>query len=131
MILEAVTLNRWDKLLTITIIVLALLALVVFEVFAFGKSGDTVVIYIDGQAQASYNFRALSTPKEYVCQTEHGYNKIIIDSRGAYVSESSCADQTEVKQGRIHKANTSLVCLPNRLVVQIEGGRSDADIVSY
>ena len=123
--------NRWDKLLTITIIVLALISLAAFEIFAFGQSGDTVVISVDGQVQASYNFRALDVPKEYVCKTEYGYNKVIIDSRGAYVSESSCKDQTEVKQGRIYKANTSLVCLPNRLVVLIVGGRSDADIVSY
>lgn len=123
--------NRWDKLLTITIIVLALIFMAAFEIFAFGQSGETVVIYVDGQEQASYNFRALGAPQEYVCQTEHGYNKIIIDSRGAYVSESSCKDQTEVKQGRVYKTNTSLVCLPNRLVVQIVGGRSDADIVSY
>lgn len=123
--------NRWDKILTATIIVLALIALAAFEVFAFGRSGDTVEIYIDGTLQASYNFRALGAPVEYVCETAHGYNKIVIDNRGAYVSESSCSDQTEIKQGRIHKANTSLVCLPNRLVVQITGGCSDADIVSY
>lgn len=123
--------NKWDKILTATIIVLALTTMVLFEVFAFGKSGDTVVICVDGEVQASYNFRALTAPVEYVCQTEHGYNKIVIDGRGAYVSESDCADQTEIKQGRIYKANTSLVCLPNRLVVQIVGGHSDADIVSY
>ncbi len=123
--------NKWDKILTAAIIILALAAMAVFEVLAFGKSGDTVVISVDGAVQASYNFRALTAPVEYVCQTAHGYNKIVIDSRGAYVSESDCTDRTEIRQGRISRANTSLICLPNRLVVQIVGGHSDADIVSY
>ncbi len=123
--------NKWDKILTAIILVLALAAMAVFEVLAFGKSGDTVVISVDGEVQASYNFRALHAPIEYTCETVHGYNKVVIDSRGAYVTQSSCSDQTEIRQGRIYKANTALVCLPNRMVVEIVGGRSDADIVSY
>ncbi len=123
--------NKWDKILVAALLVLSLTAMLIFEVFAFGKSGNRVEIYVDGQLQAGYNFRALAEPVEYVCQTQHGYNKIVIDGKGAYVAESDCADQTEVKQGRIFKANTALVCLPNRLMVRIVGGHSDADIGSY
>ncbi len=123
--------NKWDKILVVAIVVFSLTAMVLFEVFAFGKSGERVEIYIDGQLQAGYNFRALTEAVEYECDTQYGYNKIVIDSKGAYVAASDCADKIEVKQGRIYKANTALVCLPNRLIVRIVGGHSDADIGAY
>ena len=123
--------NRWDKIVTASIIVLALAAMAVVEVFAFHGSGDTVIVSVDGVEQARFNYRGLAEPIVYVCDTQYGHNTVVIDNRGAGVTESDCADRTEIKQGRITKANTSLVCLPNRLVVQIIGGRADADIVSY
>ena len=123
--------NKWDKLLTGTIIFVSLAAMVILEVFAFGSTGDTVEIYVDGALQASYNFRTLREPITHVCYTEYGYNKIVIDNHGAYVAESDCADKTEIRQGQISETNASLICLPNRLVVQITGGKSDADIVAY
>lgn len=123
--------NKWDKILTCTILFVSLAAMAILEIFAFGSMGNTVEIYVDGALQASYNFRALREPITYVCDTEYGYNKIVIDSRGAYVEESDCADKTDIRKGRISETNASLICLPNRLVVQITGGQSDADIIAY
>jgi len=124
-------LNKWDKILIASVLLLSVLALAAFEVFAFGKSGERVEIYVDGQLEASYNFRNMQQPVVHEVQSQYGYNKVIIDSSGAYVEDSDCKDRTEIKQGRIYKANSTLVCLPNRLVVRIVGGYGDADVVSY
>ncbi len=123
--------NTWDKILTGSILAFALIFMVCAELFVFSAAGDTVEICVDGKCVARYNYRALTEQKTYISDTEYGYNEIVIDAEGAYVQKSSCKDQMEVRQGRISKANASLICLPNRLVVQITGGKADADIVAY
>lgn len=50
------------------------------------------------------------------------YNVVDIRGGSVTVSEASCANQVCVRHGSISKPGESIVCLPNRLVVSIEGG---------
>ena len=49
------------------------------------------------------------------------YINIVIDENGAYVRDVVCPDKVCQKTGLISKAGQSIVCLPNRVVVYIEG----------
>ncbi len=50
---------------------------------------------------------------------------VIIENGYAYVKESDCPDKTCVKTGKIQKTGQRSVCLPNMVMVYIEGGRGD------
>lgn len=50
------------------------------------------------------------------------YNIVEISGGRVSVSESSCKNQVCVRHGSISGPGQSIVCLPNRLVVSIEGG---------
>ena len=49
--------------------------------------------------------------------------KIIVEDGCAWVEHSDCPDKTCVKTGKISKTGQRAVCLPNRVMVYIEGGR--------
>lgn len=51
-------------------------------------------------------------------------NTLIIANGGAYVSDASCPDKVCENQGEIRYDGQTIVCLPNKLIVYIEGGES-------
>jgi hypothetical protein len=60
------------------------------------------------------------------------YINIVIDENGAYVRDVVCPDKVCQKTGLISKAGQSIVCLPNRVVVYIEGkDESEIDGISF
>lgn len=56
---------------------------------------------------------------KYSVDTEYGHNLLEFTENGVKSIESSCPYQINVKQGLITKPGEIIVCLPNRLVVEI------------
>ena len=54
---------------------------------------------------------------------------VTLDKTGAAVTESDCPGQDCVHTGRITRAGQSIVCLPEQVVVTLEGKTSSADVV--
>ena len=55
-------------------------------------------------------------------------NTLVIENGAARVVEASCPDQICVNQGAVRYEGESIVCLPHKLVVTVEGGRpNDVD----
>ncbi|MBD5134307.1 MAG: NusG domain II-containing protein [Clostridiales bacterium] len=55
-------------------------------------------------------------------------NTLVIENGTVRVIEASCPDQICVNHGAVQYAGESIVCLPHRLVVTVEGGQvNDVD----
>ena len=52
-------------------------------------------------------------------------NTLVIENGTAQVIEASCPDQICVRQGAIQYEGESIVCLPHKLVVTVEGGETN------
>lgn len=97
-------------------------AILIFSMSANGGQTPTVcVIEINGEEFARYDLPSLSQEKIVEIDNEYGRNTVVINSTGAAVVYSDCADGLEVKAGRITAAGQSLICLPHRLTVRLEG----------
>lgn len=46
------------------------------------------------------------------------------------MSYSDCKNQICVEDGKISRTNQSIVCLPNKVVVEITGGEEEFDAVA-
>ena len=90
--------------------------------FVKGDAGGSAVIYIDGEISAVYS---LKDDGEYLIETGKGQNLLIIKDGKADVTEADCPDSLCVKQQSIHKTGQTIVCLPHRVVVEIEGGQNN------
>lgn len=62
--------------------------------------------------------------------SKFGYNKIDIQGKTVRMAEADCEDGLCVKRGEISKPFQSIVCLPCRLIVYIEGD-TELHYVSY
>lgn len=77
------------------------------------------VVQVDGRVVARYE---LGTDQEISIQD--GTNILVIHDGKAKMKEASCPDQVCVHQKAISKQAESIICLPNRVVVTIEGAQA-------
>ena len=96
-----------------------------------GTGGDKVKISADGQV---YGIYPLDEDGE-IEVTEDGHtNHITIKGGQVSMSYSTCLNQVCVNTGAISETKDAIVCLPNRVVVEIissdDGKGGDADVIS-
>lgn len=94
--------------------------------FLTGKSDHAdVVITVDGEAYGRYDLSADQTIEI------DGTNTLVISGGKADMKDASCRDKLCVHQKAISRDGESIICLPNKVVVTIEGGEeSDLDGVA-
>ncbi|MCD7761061.1 MAG: NusG domain II-containing protein [Clostridiales bacterium] len=98
---------------------LALTAFVLLSRMSGQSENLTVVIRQDGEVVATL---PLDEDAVYTVQGEEdAVNRVVIENGAVYIEEASCPDRLCVKQGKIRYAGDSLICLPNRVVVEITG----------
>ena len=85
-----------------------------------GGAGGWAVIIQDGTETARY---PLDTDRTVTIGGE-AYNVLRISGGGASVIEANCGDHTCVRTGAVSREGETIVCLPHRLVVRIEGGEA-------
>lgn len=100
-------------------LVLILAGIVCYGVLRLGqKKGSQVVIYEDQKEIGRYDLNTDITKK---IQTEKGTNMLVIKGGTAYITEADCPDELCVRMGKISRTGENIVCLPHKLVIQIEG----------
>lgn len=97
---------------------ICLIFLVILSIFAAflcqkKEIGDTVVIISDGEIYAK-------VPLEEDTEISvKGKNTVNITGGRVYVSDADCPDKLCIHQGSIDKNGGVIVCLPNKLTVEI------------
>lgn len=90
-----------------------------------GHEGTIADIYIDGELYEKIDLNAVVTPYDKKIKTENGYNIIHVEHGGISVIDSDCRDRICVHQGVISDDAVPIVCMPHRLVIEIEGDTVD------
>lgn len=84
------------------------------------EAGATVSVWIDGELYGSY---MLEESEEIVLQNEFGYNRIQIKDGEVWMAEADCPDGYCKHQGKQHRAGSAIVCLPHKLVVEVQADK--------
>ena len=83
------------------------------------QAGGTVSVQIDGKAVMEL---PLGEDTQIVLGEGDHTNTLVIKDGTARVVEASCPDRICMGQGAIQYAGESIVCLPHRLVITVQGG---------
>ena len=88
--------------------------------------GGMVTISLNGEV---YREVSLAENCEIAVVSEFGKNTVVIENGKVFVTHSDCPDGLCEKQ-KISKSGESIVCLPNRLSVTIEGkNKKEVDVI--
>lgn len=118
-------LNFMKKNDVILIVVLIAAALAVFGGISLYASISTeqgeAVVYLEGEEQGRYSLKENATVK--IQAQGENYNILEIKDGKAEIKEASCPDKICVNHRPVDKRGESLVCLPNKITVEIENSQ--------
>lgn len=84
----------------------------------------------DGHEIAAYSL--LEERIESIPYGDENYNLLLISNGQVSVSDADCPDKLCVHQHSISRNGESIICLPHKLVIQIEAKEeSELDAVTY
>lgn len=112
----------------ILIIVIGLIACAGLLYMNWNKTtGDKVIVRVDGEI-----YKELPLNKDDTIEIEgvNGTNLLVIKDGQADVVEASCPDSLCVNQHEIKNNGETIVCLPNKVVVEIQSkDEGELDII--
>ncbi|MCR5090747.1 MAG: NusG domain II-containing protein, partial [Oscillospiraceae bacterium] len=80
-------------------------------------TGAVAVVSVDGKEVGRYPLS-----KNGVFTLNGGSNTLVVEDGEAWVSEANCPDKVCKGMGKISRNGEFIACLPNRLLVVVEGG---------
>ncbi|EOC99832.1 NusG domain II-containing protein [Caldisalinibacter kiritimatiensis] len=127
--------TKWDKVLIVFVILVSLLGLY----FTKGNIANDKQLYalikVNGEMYKKIALGPEMNEKTLEVRTKFGYNKLLFGKDRVRVIEADCPDKLDVKQGWISKPGEVIVCLPNRLVIELVSEdtdkEDDIDSISY
>lgn len=116
-----------DALVVIIVVAFAVMT----AVFVYGKNrGEalTATVKHRGQVAAQVALSTLTEEKKITIDGQY-HLTVTLTKDGVSVTESDCPGQDCVHTGRITRAGQSIVCLPEQVIVTLEGKTSAPDVV--
>lgn len=103
--------KKGDFVIISTIVFAFVLSIVLLV--SFSKQGSRVIIKQDNKIIYDKSININET-------VDTGTNTIVIKNGIIYMDDASCKNQICVNTGKISKKGESIVCLPNRIIVEIK-----------
>ena len=104
----------YDIILTLAFVVVGISAF--FTIRLLRDEGSAVRVQVNGETVGEYS---LSENGEY--SLNGGSNILVIEDGYAYIKKASCPDHLCVRYGKISLSGEQIVCLPNRVSVEVLG----------
>jgi len=122
--------NKTGKLIKM-LLIWALLICATAVVYLRQQSGQerpVARITVNGTVVNEIDLTSSALPKTFTYEGAGGFTNTIEAEEGRIrVSEAGCPDQICVHQGWISDGTVPIVCLPNKLVIEIKGGGDGLD----
>ncbi|TDT60996.1 NusG domain II-containing protein [Fonticella tunisiensis] len=124
--------KRFDIVIIILVVIIALGSLGVLAIRPQGNySRKYVEIYSENRLYRKIPFDKTTTER-VVVKSNLGFNIIDISNAKVRIIDADCPDKICIKDGAISKPGDMLVCLPNKVVVEIKGeSNSENDALSF
>ena len=121
--------KKGDIIVIFTLIVVFCLSFIYIS-NSFITTGDKYIsVQVNGEEIKQITFG--NGKKVYPIRTSFGLNILEVDNESVRVIEASCPDKLDVKFGKINKVGQAIICMPNRLVIQIKSRKTnDLDVVN-
>lgn len=113
--------KRNDWLLAAGILIVAVVLFCV-PIFRGAQNGGSVSVMVDGELFGTYSLGVDQTVDI------NGSNRLVISGGTARMEWADCPDQVCVHHREISLDGESIICLPNRVVLAVEGRETDREV---
>ena len=120
MLMNDFRIKKSDIIIIAVLVILSALPLLLTAGNIYGNADRYVEIYSDGKLYKEIKLDE-ELSYEFTVKSDGGTNVIVISKGEVYMHSSSCRDQICVRQGPVSRLGRSIVCLPNRIYIEITG----------
>lgn len=110
--------GKRDKLLIVIVVCVALCAFLAHQIIG-GDGAGKVTVKVNGELKGTY-----SLAEDQTIEINGGTNILQIKNGKADMTEADCPDQLCVNQRAISRQGESIICLPHKVVVEVESSES-------
>ena len=119
--------NLFDGIVVLAVALLAVVTSVVFYGGLGSKDGAiTAVVLHYGEEVARVDLSKLDGEKKIAIDGDY-HLTVTLTEEGAQMTHSDCPTQDCVRTGHIHRVGQSIICLPEQVVVKLEGTKQSGD----
>ncbi|MCR4676582.1 MAG: NusG domain II-containing protein [Sphaerochaetaceae bacterium] len=112
-------------IILIAALLLAALSFLLFQLFS-RQSGAVVKVSVGGEVVKELS---LYRDQRYeINGVNGGFNTLVIENGQAWIEDADCPDALCVHMGKISFEGQSIVCLPHKVVVTVEGKASQSSV---
>lgn len=108
--------KKGDIFISLGLLILSFLLAMYFQSFNSKEEGQYIRIEHNSKLVGEY---PLSVDKEIKLESDGKYNEVIIKNGKAYMKEANCRDQICVHMREISIDGETIICLPNRVYVEV------------
>ncbi|MBR3969335.1 MAG: NusG domain II-containing protein [Clostridia bacterium] len=94
-------------------VIAAVFILSIVMLTSFSKNGSRVIVKQDNKVVYDQSITKNNT-------VDTGSNVVVIENKAVYMKQSNCKNQICVKSDKISKKGESIICLPNKVIVEIK-----------
>lgn len=123
--------KKFDVIIIAVVIVISVACAGVFAIKNSGKYDKKVAeISVDGEPYKTVSFDK-NNDETIDIKSKLGTNVIKVQDNKIGVVDADCPDKVCIHDGFIEKPGQMLVCLPNKVVIEIKGEKQLVDDLSY
>ncbi|MBP1744583.1 MAG: hypothetical protein H6Q58_1561 [Firmicutes bacterium] len=121
--------KKGDKIAAIVIALIVVISSIGVLVFMnmSGSSHHIAEIKQDGKVIRTIDLDQVESSEEIRIAYEDEYNIIRVEKGRIRIIDSDCPDKLCVKTGWITEPGQSVICLPHKLIIKIQGGSREID----
>ena len=120
--------KKWDIVIIVFLVIVSFLPEVVFGMVLNKEYNMTYAeVTVGGEFHSKIPLSAHSGEDIITIEVKENINKILVKDDTVEVLEANCPDEYCIKDGQISEVGESLVCLPNKVMVEIKGDIKDKD----
>ncbi|GAA0340060.1 NusG domain II-containing protein [Oceanobacillus sp. FSL W7-1293] len=125
-------LKPWDVILVILLVLLSFLPVGIFVLqqsqYAEEDSVNVAVITVDNEIVEEIQLTGNTETREIEIEiSDHDNNIIEVDNERIHIKSATCSDQICVRTGYISRPGQTIVCLPHKLVVEIQSDSGETE----
>ncbi|WP_182201417.1 NusG domain II-containing protein [Paraliobacillus salinarum] len=130
-------LKPFDIVIIALLIAISFIPLTVFSMTKATEAGDEVVAVIiqDGEVIREITLTGHEENEQFIIEGKgNQYNLMEVDNEQIRIKEDNSPDQVGVKMGWKGKPGETIICLPHKLLVEIQSKSNeniDDEIISY
>lgn len=119
--------NKYDIALIVVIIAVNVFILFYGGLNTVEKGQKIAYVYSDNKLVGEYTLTEDYKTEFSVEMSTGSYNTIHIEDGKVWIHDATCPDKICLNQGKISNDGELIVCLPNRLMVQIKDNQETED----